>query len=165
MMRELYFSLGSNIEPRLAYLKFAVRELSNYFQFDCCSSLYQTSACDDVDQEDFFNLCVKFFTSVEDPYRILKIIHEIESRIGRRRDKSRPKGPRVIDIDILFFGDVILQEEQLTIPHKSLLQRNFVLIPMAEIGSAELLEKYRVREGIEKNKEQKVTRIGELKFE
>lgn len=158
----LYVSLGSNIEPSPCYLKKALELLSKKFTFKRVSSVYKTAPQDDIDQSDFYNLCALFHTTIDDPFSILELIQTIEKEIGRQKDPARPKGPRTIDIDILLFGDFIINEIRLTIPHPSMMDRNFVLIPLLEITEGydeELISRFDLEKRISDNISQKVERI------
>ncbi len=164
MSVSLILSLGSNIEPKKDYLIQAINELNKYFKLKKVSSLYLTEPLEDTDQDDFINLCVNYNCDIEDPYKVLKIINNIENKIGRKRDYSRLKGPRVIDIDIIFFGEYEISNEELTIPHKSLFYRKFVLKPLVEILSEDsnYITKYKLESYLNKLKNQNVKKIGEL---
>jgi len=127
-----YLSLGSNLGERALHLNRAVfllaeRDLSIRRR----SSLYETEPLDMTDQPYFLNAVLKV-NSVFSPSVLLGVIHEIEHRMGRTQ--TRDKGPRVIDIDILFAGDLVLRTEKLNLPHPRLHVRNFVLYPLLEIA-------------------------------
>ncbi|MDZ7795586.1 MAG: 2-amino-4-hydroxy-6-hydroxymethyldihydropteridine diphosphokinase [Candidatus Marinimicrobia bacterium] len=72
--------------------------------------------------------------AISDPFAVLDHIQNIEERFLRKRDPRRPKGPRTLDIDILFYGDRTIRSEKLTIPHLLFYERKFILLPMAEIN-------------------------------
>lgn len=150
MMTDLYLSLGSNIEPSFFYLRKALLALSGYFIMEDHSRLYRTQPQDDLNQDYFFNLCVKCQTDLLDPYDVLAITQKIENDIGRQKSDSRPKGPRAIDIDIILFGDEKINDKTLTIPHKSWKNRNFVLVPLLDVDE-KLALMYPIKEWIEKN--------------
>ncbi len=132
-MNRLILSLGSNIEPRLEALLKATELLNNNFKKVIFSSLYETEPVDDLDQNYFYNITTLYETEIDNPFDILKIVKDIEENIGRDKDINRPKGPRKIDIDIIFFENKIIDSPLLTIPHKNFSNRNFVLIPLLEI--------------------------------
>lgn len=167
MKYDLILSLGSNIEPKLDYLKKAILLLKEKFEFVNVSSVYKTAPVDDLDQDLFYNICVIFKTSITDPFTVLAIVKAIEEDIGRQKDKNRPKGPRTIDIDIILFHDKKVISESLTIPHKSMPDRNFVLIPLHELLIKEyehLIIKYDIKQSIKYNSEQQVQKVGVLKL-
>ena len=95
------------------------------------SSLYETAPWGDSDQDAFLNQAWIIETSLS-PFQILHLIKDIEVQVGRVN--TRRWGPRVIDIDILFYGDLILNTETLTIPHAEIQNRSFALIPTSEIA-------------------------------
>ncbi len=159
-MGYLYLSLGSNIEPGVFYLKEAFRCLSSVFKPVKVSSLYETSPMDDLDQSNFINAVCCFEIPSVDPFSIMKTTKEIETKLGRVKDPLRPKGPRVIDIDIILAGDVVIDTPELTIPHKSMLERNFVLVPLTEIMDENEHDFVRYVECIKKNRDQIVNKVG-----
>lgn len=158
----MYLSLGSNIGSGPDNLKTALELLSKKFFCERVSSVYKTAPQDDVDQADFYNMCALFSTSISDPFSILEIVQGIEKKIGRRKDPARPKGPRLIDIDILLFGDFSVNEIRLSIPHPSMMNRNFVLIPLLEITEGyddEIISRFDLEKRISDNISQKVERV------
>lgn len=163
MKQKLILSMGSNIEPKKEYLKKAIELLKKKYNFKKMSSLYRTEPVEDNEQEDFFNICVIFETG-DDPQKIFDNIKQIETEVGRKRDLNRPKGPRVIDIDILFFNDVQMDTDDLTIPHRSMFDRKFVLVPLFEIldKNADYIDKYGLADRLKLVDDQKVYNIGEL---
>lgn len=98
---------------------------------DVVSSIYETKPYGDLKQEDFFNAVFKIKTYYQ-PVELFGFLKKVEEKIGRK--KSIKWGPREIDLDILFYNNLILYNEQLTIPHRDLLNRDFVLIPLCEIA-------------------------------
>ena len=132
-MNKIILSLGSNIEPRLESLIKATNLLDKNFNKIIISSLYETEPKDDNNQNYFYNIIALYETNIDNPFNILKITKDIENSIGRDKESNRPKGPRKIDIDIVFFENKIVKDDILTIPHKSYKERNFVLVPLLEI--------------------------------
>ncbi|MDO9464225.1 MAG: 2-amino-4-hydroxy-6-hydroxymethyldihydropteridine diphosphokinase [bacterium] len=128
----IYLSLGSNIGNRKANIQEAIRLLSQNQQIEVkkCSSFYETSPVGIEKQPWFVNCAVEVETDIE-PGNLLKIIKNIELSIGR--ENSFVWGPREIDIDIIFFKDIVLNEQVLKIPHSQAHKRAFVLAPLAEI--------------------------------
>ncbi|MCG8569881.1 MAG: 2-amino-4-hydroxy-6-hydroxymethyldihydropteridine diphosphokinase [Spirochaetes bacterium] len=168
MKYDLILSLGSNIEPKVEYLKQALQLLKENVEIVKISSIYQTDPQDDFDQEKFLNICVYVKTSQPDPFWNLEQIKQTENRIGRQKAKDREKGPRAIDIDILYLQNCKMDCPILTIPHKSIFKRNFVLVPLQEIlGFIEQinLESRYINEKIITNKKQNVVKYGELSLE
>ena len=129
----IYLSLGSNLGNRQVNLKKALTELPRKgIDILKNSSIYETEPVEFTKQPNFLNL-VCAAQSTLNPQTILNVCHQIESGMGRIHIEN--KGPRCIDIDILFYGKVILNLPKLKIPHPALHRRNFVLIPLQEIAS------------------------------
>jgi 2-amino-4-hydroxy-6-hydroxymethyldihydropteridine diphosphokinase len=128
----IYLSLGTNLGNRELNLEIAKQGLSPQVKILDCSSIYQTEPWGYLDQPDFLNQVLAVETTLS-PHELLEYIKDIEERIGRK--PSVRFGPRIVDIDILFFGDRIIQEEDLVIPPPRLKDRAFVLIPLAEMDT------------------------------
>ncbi len=133
MKTRIFLSIGSNIGVREKNLQFAVDHLHRTLSDMKVSSVYETSAVDVDAQPDFLNAVVSGFTTLK-PFSFLKEISLIESAAGRDRTSGTRRGPRTLDIDILLFGNIILNEPALTIPHPRMKQRLFVLVPLIEIS-------------------------------
>ena len=131
MEKTVYLSLGSNLGDRAANLRDAVERLGALGELTKQSSLYETEPVDVRDQPWFFN-CVVELRTEKMPRQLMSALLDIEREMGRRR--VQPKGPRLIDIDILLFGRSIVNLEGVTIPHPALHERRFVLEPLAEIA-------------------------------
>ena len=129
----VFLSLGSNIGDRKANIQEAIRLLSQNQQIEVkkCSSFYETSPVGMEKQPWFVNCAIEVETDIE-PLNLLKSIKDIELSIGRKN--SFVWGPREIDIDIIFFRDIVLNEHVLKIPHSQAHRRAFVLAPLAEIA-------------------------------
>jgi len=128
----VYLSLGSNLGDRAANLKAAIAALpSANFHAHKVSSLYETEPVDYLDQPWFLNCVVEGETDSQ-PINLLRALRAIEFRLGSK--KAFAKGPRLLDIDILLFGDQSLDTPELQIPHPRMLERKFVLAPLAEIA-------------------------------
>jgi len=123
-------SIGSNIEPKLDNLIRALKELSAYGEIIERSSIYKTEPWGKKDQSDFFNAAIKF-NSRRAPLDLMTIIKNIEKKMGRK--KTHRWGERIIDIDILFADDLVIDEVDLKIPHRLMAERKFVLAPLAEL--------------------------------
>ena len=137
-MKVAYLSLGSNIGDQLGYLTQATMLLNEHTGINVTktSSIYESAAWGLEDQADFYNLVLKIETSLL-PECLLEVCQEIENELKRTREIKW--GPRTIDIDILLYEGVELCEQFLTIPHKYLLERPFVTIPLTEIAPDELV--------------------------
>jgi len=128
----VYLSLGSNIGDRKSHLRDAIARLETKGRIVEVSSFYETEPVEVTDQAWFLNCAAALETTEEDPYQLMAAILGIEQEMGRRRILR--KGPRTIDIDILLYGDVVINSPALTIPHPAMHQRRFVLDPLAEIA-------------------------------
>jgi 2-amino-4-hydroxy-6-hydroxymethyldihydropteridine diphosphokinase len=131
-MAEVGFGFGSNIGDKLANVSAAIAALrtSGLVQQLKTSSMYRTAPWGDVEQDWFINACA-IGLSQAGPRDLLACCQTIEFRMGRQR--TRRWGPRNIDIDILFYNDLRLEEPGLQLPHRELLNRAFVLVPLLEI--------------------------------
>jgi len=127
----VYLSLGSNVGDRKGNLNTAVDRLRALGEVVAVSSLYETEPVEFTAQPWFLNCAVKLDTE-KMPKQLLAGILEIEQQLGRRRRQD--KGPRIIDIDILLFGNSIVEDSGLTIPHPAMHERRFVLEPLTEIA-------------------------------
>jgi len=131
-LKTAFLALGSNIGDREANLREAVDRLaSEEIRVRRRSSLYETEPRELLDQPWFLNAVVEVETSLF-PMQLLARVREIERQMGRRR--VTPKGPRNIDIDILFYGRTVIATAELEVPHPRMAQRRFVLEPLAEIA-------------------------------
>lgn len=126
-----YLSLGSNIGERADHLREAIERVGAHGRVMAASSLYETEPVEVADQDWFLNCAISLETS-ESPAQLMASLLSIEQQMGRRRIQK--KGPRTIDIDILLFGDTILNTLALTVPHPAMAFRRFVLKPLAEIA-------------------------------
>ena len=130
-MKTAFLALGSNVGDREANLRTAVNRLgSDEIRMLRRSSLYETAPQELLDQPWFLNAVVEVETSLF-PLQLLARVRQIERQMGRRR--ATPKGPRNIDIDILFYGRTVIRTAELEVPHPRIAQRRFVLEPLAEI--------------------------------
>src|SRR4051812_31838602 len=128
-----YLSLGSNLGDRRQNLVRALTELVKAgVELVRSSSIYETEPQDVKNQPAFLNAVLAVKSELP-PFSLLELTQGIESSMGRTRSEI-PKGPRLIDIDILLLGNFIVEDEQLTIPHRHMLKRRFVLEPLVEIA-------------------------------
>jgi 2-amino-4-hydroxy-6-hydroxymethyldihydropteridine diphosphokinase len=127
-----YLSLGSNIGDREAQLATAIESLQELgIRVVRRSSIYETEPQDFAGQPWFLNMVLEVETDYA-PALLLSRIQQIEKQMGRQREI--PKGPRTVDIDILFYGDAVIESAEMQIPHPRLTQRRFVLEPLAELA-------------------------------
>lgn len=127
-----YLSLGSNVGDREAQLREATRRLAKLGRVKLVSSYYETEPVEFTEQPWFLNAALTLETDLP-PHGLMNSILRIEREMGRERRQK--KGPRRIDIDILLFGDEIVNSPELTLPHPAMQERRFVLDALAEIAS------------------------------
>jgi 2-amino-4-hydroxy-6-hydroxymethyldihydropteridine diphosphokinase len=127
-----YLSLGSNVGDREAHLRDAQDRLSAVGRVAGVSSYYETEPVEFTQQPWFLNCALELETS-QTPQGLMSSILSIEEEMGRRRVQK--KGPRTIDIDILLYGNIVVNSRELTIPHPAMHQRRFVLDPLSEIAA------------------------------
>ncbi len=128
-----YLSLGSNLGDRAANLADALRRLRNHPQLQILnvSSVYQTAPVGPQDQPDFYNIVAQVEANCT-VKELLEIAQQVEQEMGRVREEHW--GPRNIDIDILLYGTETIDTPELQVPHPQMMQRQFVLVPLAEIA-------------------------------
>jgi 2-amino-4-hydroxy-6-hydroxymethyldihydropteridine diphosphokinase len=127
-----HLGLGGNLGDRAGNIALAVRLLGeNGVEVVRSSSLYETEPVDYEDQPWFLNQVLEVQTAL-DPASLLAVAKAVETEMGRLPGPS--KGPRTMDVDILLAGDLILESPDLAVPHPRLADRNFVLVPLAEIA-------------------------------
>lgn len=158
--KRVYLSLGSNIGGREGNLRAAIDELPHAgVAITRVSSFYETEPVDLLEQPWFLNCVVEATTDIP-ASELLHVLRQIETRMGSK--KLVPKGPRLIDIDILLYGDETIDTPELRVPHPRMHLRRFVLVPLAEIAPelrhpawsgtvTELLAKTRDRSEVREN--------------
>ena len=154
-LSSIYLSLGSNVGNRENNLKIALKELSEILKIKKTSSIYETEPLLYQKQDNFLNIVVEvsYFDEAES---LLKNIKDIEKTMGR--EATFRFGPRIIDIDIIFFNGQEINDESLTIPHKEWKNRLFVIAPLYEVLDRKIEEsKFNISN-------QKVIRIGSIKI-
>ena len=132
-MAVVYLSIGSNIGDRITQLHQAVTALRQIVAVtvEAVSSVYETEPVGGVLQDDFLNIAVKLTTSLT-PHQLLDELHQIEQMLHRRRLVHW--GPRTIDLDIIFFDQLVSDDPVVTLPHPEAHNRLFVLVPIKEIS-------------------------------
>lgn len=133
-----FISTGSNLGSRLQHLREARERLSLEFVFIAESRIYESPAVDYLNQPDFYNQVLEFKVPIESPEKVMAKLLELEKIMGRNR--TVPKGPRVIDLDILFWNDDVISTPTLTIPHPRLFVRSFVVLPLSELPGFKKLQ-------------------------
>jgi 2-amino-4-hydroxy-6-hydroxymethyldihydropteridine diphosphokinase len=126
----VYLSLGSNLGNRQENLDQALKLLSQRMQVGKVSSIYDTEPIGNTNQPRFLNLVCEVRTRLA-PEGLLTMVKGLELKMGRH---SRTGEPRTIDVDILLYGDTVLKTKELEIPHPKMAERQFVLVPLAEIA-------------------------------
>jgi 2-amino-4-hydroxy-6-hydroxymethyldihydropteridine diphosphokinase len=127
----VYLSLGSNIGDRAGHLKAAIERLGSLGKVVAVSSFYETEPVEVTAQPWFLNGVVALETE-KMPRQLISAILNLEQEMGRQRKQKN--GPRIIDIDILLFGNAVVDTRELIIPHPALHERRFVLEPLGEIA-------------------------------
>lgn len=129
----VHLGLGSNLGDRRAMLQRALDALHALPETEVlhCSQIYETEPWGDIAQDPFYNCAVEIRTVLQ-PFQLLAAVKDIERDMGRI--EVQRNGPRIIDIDILLYGNIVLKQKGLTIPHPSMTERNFVLHPLREIA-------------------------------
>ncbi len=128
---DVYLGLGANLGDRQANLAQAVELLGQRLDIEKVSSIYETEPVGYKDQPLFLNAVCRVQTDIG-PLQLLSLVKGIEASMGRVPNFS--DGPRLIDIDIILYGDMVMMDPELSIPHPRMAQRAFVLIPLAEIA-------------------------------
>jgi 2-amino-4-hydroxy-6-hydroxymethyldihydropteridine diphosphokinase len=131
MTQTLYIALGSNLGERAANLRAALDLLPPQVAVLAESNIYETPPWGITDQPAFLNMVIQAETALA-PVELLKHLKDIETRLGRA--PAARYGPRLIDLDILFYGEQVIDSPPLVIPHPRLHERGFVLVPLAELA-------------------------------
>jgi 2-amino-4-hydroxy-6-hydroxymethyldihydropteridine diphosphokinase len=132
-MNIAYLLIGGNLGNRSANLQKAIQLIEqNCGQVVQSSAIYETAAWGFTDQPAFYNQALKIETKYP-PEKLMQLLLHIEQEMGRIR--TIKLGPRIIDLDMLFFNSSILNNEELILPHPALAERRFVLLPLSEIAS------------------------------
>ena len=160
MRHIVYIGIGSNVGDKAYQCEQGISEIQKLDRHRLLarSSLYKTQPIGYTEQDWFINLVIKIETEMDAP-ALLSSLKEIESRLGRV--ETLRWGPRTIDLDILFFNDHQIQTDELTVPHPLIQDRQFVLVPLAEIDPnlthpvlkktvKELLERLKEDRGVER---------------
>lgn len=132
MIHTVYIALGTNLGERLDNLRAAIKALAPDATVLTRSHVYETPPWGYENQPAFLNMVVKAETGLE-PETLLKYLKQLEAELGR--EKSIRWGPRLIDLDILFYDDLVIDTPPLVIPHPRLHERAFVLVPLADVAA------------------------------
>jgi len=132
MSHTIYIALGTNLSDRMSNLRAAIDALPPDVNVIARSHIYETPPWGYEDQPAFLNMVVKAETDLE-PELLLKYLKELEAELGR--ESNFRWGPRLIDLDILFYDDLVIDTPPLVIPHPRLHERGFVLVPLADVAA------------------------------
>jgi 2-amino-4-hydroxy-6-hydroxymethyldihydropteridine diphosphokinase len=132
MKKTAYLSLGSNLGDRAANLREAISRLREIGEVAAVSGFYETEPVEVTAEQPWFLNCALALETELMPKQFLSRTLAVEQSMGRRRTQLR--SPRTIDIDIIFFGNAVVETRDLTIPHPAMQHRRFVLAPLAEIA-------------------------------
>lgn len=134
VLHTAYISVGSNLGNKLENCRQGIQSLTeSNTRLTAQSHIYQTEPVDYRDQDWFINYAVKIETDL-DPFQLMERIKAIQRKAGRIHDKIR-FGPRILDLDIIFYEEVVIYSARLTIPHPRMHERRFVLQPLCDINS------------------------------
>lgn len=130
---KVYIAFGSNLGEKEKYINDAIHEMkeSRFFRNIVVSDFFFSSPYGGVEQDDFVNGVMEAETILE-PYELLDYLHELEVKANRVRIQHW--GPRTLDLDIIFYDELVLDEKELQIPHKDMANRDFVLVPLAQLA-------------------------------
>lgn len=133
MNTSIYIALGSNVGDRIANLGKAILLLAQHQQITirALSSIYETDPVGYLNQDAFYNMVIEVDSNLR-AVELMRLCLDIEQQLGRVR--TVVNGPRTIDLDLLYYGEKVLEEDILTLPHPRLHERAFVLVPLTEIA-------------------------------
>jgi 2-amino-4-hydroxy-6-hydroxymethyldihydropteridine diphosphokinase len=134
-----FIATGSNLGNRADNLLSAKDSLVSHFKIIAESRIYESPAVDYLNQPDFYNQVLEFEIANLNAQHTMNLLLRLEIEMGR--DRIIPKGPRLIDLDILFWGFEEISTETLIIPHPRLFERSFVVLPLSELPGFETLKK------------------------
>ncbi len=157
-MSKAYLGIGGNIGDRKANIQKALELLKQHDKINILkvSSIYETEPVGYAEQDWFYNIAAEIDTTL-DPYELLEHCNKVEKEL--KRERLIRWGPRTIDIDILLYEDVKLDESKLTIPHPRMAERAFVMIPLSEIAPDIKIESRSISDIINNLKGEKIRRV------
>jgi 2-amino-4-hydroxy-6-hydroxymethyldihydropteridine diphosphokinase len=160
-MTKAYLGLGTNIGNRLNFLNEACNLIEKIPDTTITkkSKIYETKAWGYTDQADFLNLCLEINTNLS-PMELLKNCQNIELKL--KRERVLRWGPRTIDIDILFYDDIISNDEILTIPHPRIHKRAFVMIPLMDLNENLVINKNTIKEHLQNITQEEMDEVKEF---
>lgn len=134
----IFIATGSNLGNRLKNLLDAKKEIECYLELIAESRIYESPAIDYLNQPDFYNQVLEFKLPILSANNVMILLLNIEQKLGRNRIVL--KGPRLIDLDLLFWGLERFQSDILEIPHPRLFERSFVVLPLIELPGFKMLQ-------------------------
>ena len=150
----IILSIGSNVGDRLKNIESSLKQLSKICEIKKISSIYDSAPRIYEDQDNFFNLIIEIeYKNL--PHDLLIDIKKIEKLMGRK--KTFRYGPRLIDIDIIFFNNIEIKDEELIIPHYDWMNRRFVVEPLSELFQDINLSEYNLND-------QKLVKLGNINY-
>jgi 2-amino-4-hydroxy-6-hydroxymethyldihydropteridine diphosphokinase len=162
-MADVLIALGGNVGNVRATFQKAIANICGMAQgvLKARSSDYSTPPWGDEQQAPFINACIEIETAL-DPHALLFTLHKIESRFGRDRAREKRWGPRTLDLDLIAYDDVAMQEPELTLPHPRAFERAFVLVPLAEIVPDRIIAGQSVASALARLSTEGILRLPEL---
>lgn len=156
-MAEIFLSIGGNIGDRAKNIASGLRALREEpVRITQCSRIYEADSWGPVPQGKYYDAVVRAETAMS-PRELLATINRIEARFGRDRSREVRYGPRPLDLDILLYDDLVLDEPDLQIPHPLMLERAFVVVPLHEIAPDLVVQGRSVKDALEKLREEAAT--------
>ncbi|WP_129595856.1 2-amino-4-hydroxy-6-hydroxymethyldihydropteridine diphosphokinase [Anaerophilus nitritogenes] len=156
-MNKAYLSLGSNLGNKKENIENALKYLeSESVHIVSVSSYYETEPVGYTDQDWFLNMAIQIETSLN-PYELLLYCQEIEQKLKRKRIIRW--GPRTIDIDILLYENIYMNDEKLTIPHPRMIERAFVMIPLLEINKDLMIDQKPIKDIVKNMKKEEIRKV------
>ena len=139
-MADVLIALGGNVGDVRGTFRKAIANICGMTQAALLarSSDYATPPLGDIEQPRYVNACISIDTSL-DPHALLFTLHKIEKKFGRDRANETHWGPRTLDLDMLAYDDMTIDKPELTLPHPRLIERAFVLVPLAEIAADRMI--------------------------
>jgi 2-amino-4-hydroxy-6-hydroxymethyldihydropteridine diphosphokinase len=138
MFNEVILLLGSNLDEKSNVIKKAISLIKERYEINKISSEYISEPWGFKSKNNFINVAVKLLCK-DSAFELLKFVLKIERDLGRTRNTSKNYSDRIIDIDIMLFGNELIETSNLVIPHGKLVERRFCLLPMVEIASNTLI--------------------------
>ncbi len=158
-MAEVYIAIGGNVGDRAKNMADGLKALGEGpVKITKRSKIYEADSWGPIPQGRYYDAVVKGETSLS-PRELLEELNKIEAAFGRDREKEIRYGPRTLDLDILLYGDLVVDEPDLKIPHPLLLERAFVVVPLHEIEPNLVVQGRSVRSALEKLKDEAATMV------